>query len=153
MQIRHDPTDKPTKINWIEIFFVNDPDIKYPNPGHSHSMGIKIVLEDEEWESMYKITGCHQLKYFYERLPVSETRIWTIDWDADNFRMTVFCNGQKVIDVTLSDDTCGRRNYGLHWRERYSRPVKYIAFAEYDVESDYFRLGDSKYYANFNNFT
>ena len=50
-------------------------------------------------------------------------------------RITVLCNGVKVLDVTLSDDTCTESK----WNEYWTRDVKLVHFGSDDTASDSYK--------------
>lgn len=132
LQIRSDDkTDKP-HLQWIYVFFVRDPETEPPYSG-----GFRIKLGSNP--PVYRISGCHDFKEFSEPLPNTKVKVWTVDWDAENFRFTIFCNGKKVVDTVFSDSTCR-----YDWKKNYSKEFKYITFPDFDTESDFFRHGDSK---------
>ena len=112
---------------------MKDPDTEPPYSG-----GFDIRLGSDP--PQYSISNCHDLKNFSEPLPDSRVKVWTVGWDAENSRFTIFCNGKKMVDTVLSDSTC---RYS-EWRKGYSGEFKYIAFFDFDTESDFYRRGDSK---------
>ncbi|KAL5259859.1 hypothetical protein ACHWQZ_G010095 [Mnemiopsis leidyi] len=131
LQIRSDDKTEYPHLQWIYVFFMKDPETEPPYSG-----GFRIKLGSNPPE--YSISNCHGSKRFSTSLPHTRVKVWTVDWDADNLRLTIFCNGQKVVDTVLSDRTCRYND----WKEGYPGGFKYITFPDFDTESDFYRHGD-----------
>ena len=73
--------------------------------------------------------------------PSEVDKIWRITLDKTaGMRLQIHCNGVEVLNILISDNTCGRS----HWREYCSRDVEKIYFDPgYDTASDYYRAGQT----------
>ena len=69
-------------------------------------------------------------------LPSDVEKVWEIT-KLSGPRITVSCNGVKVVDILLSDETC-RVSY---WRTLWSRDVEKILFSSSDTASDFYKTG------------
>ncbi|KAL5267275.1 hypothetical protein ACHWQZ_G004344 [Mnemiopsis leidyi] len=127
LQIRTDNHSEKPWLKWIFVQFFESPDVSFGG------FRIDLASNPPSWEIM----NCNSAQRFSESLPASSSRIWTVGWDADNYRFTVFADGVKVVEHTLSDQGCRYSS----WRD-YSKTVKYVAFFIMDFESDYYRPGD-----------
>ena len=136
LQIKSDDVGDFSFAKAIYVLFNHDLDHALYNSG-----GIKIDLKSDP--PQYQIRYCSDDIAFREKLPEAKTKIWTVDWNAQNFKLTVDCNGERIIDVVLSDKTCSKGQ----WREQYSEEFRFITFDSVDNDSmsDYYRYGDSKY--------
>ena len=77
---------------------------------------------------------------FPSNLPSEVDKIWRIILDKTaGIRVRIHCNGVEVVNVLISDNTCGRSD----WRKYWSRDVEYIYFhPSYDTASEYYRAGE-----------
>ena len=69
-------------------------------------------------------------------LPSDRNKVWVIT-KLPGPRLTVQCNGVKVLDLTFSDDTCStfRKDWSTYW----TRQVEQIYFYSGDTASEEYR--------------
>ena len=90
----------------------------------------------------YQLSFCSSSPtYFPSNLPSEVDKIWRITLDRTaGIRLMIHCNGVEVVNILMSDSTCGYRR----WREWWSRDVEFIYFdSYYDSASDYYRAGQT----------
>ena len=68
-------------------------------------------------------------------LPSEINKVWVIT-KLPGPRITLECNGVKVVDITLSDDTCNESGWSTYWTRG---QVKQIEFDSSDTASDEYR--------------
>ena len=65
----------------------------------------------------------------------TDDRVWRITLTrTSGIRLVIHCNEEEVVNVTLSDTTCGNS----WWSNSWSRDVEKIRFDNDDTASDYF---------------
>lgn len=80
-----------------------------------------------------------ELGFLSASLPSETDKILTLVLDrTSDARLLIFCNDVEVLNVVLSDTTCGRND----WREYWYREAKKIIFAPLDTGSDKYRPGE-----------
>ena len=118
--------------------------------GSDDDLEVRFYKENDEigrieiWFSTpvkYEIHNCQDMTDFSSTLPSEVNKIWKIT-KLSGPRIIIECNGEEVVDITMSDDTCDRTK----WRETYlNRDVKKIEFrGKVEASAKYYRPG--KYY-------
>ena len=77
---------------------------------------------------------------FPTALPTETDKIWTITLTGTSgtVRVIIHCNNKEVLNVVVSDTTCGQSI----WSTRWSKDVEKIYFSSCcDTASDYYRPG------------
>ena len=69
--------------------------------------------------------------HLHSRPPSEVNKVWVIT-KLPGPRIKLLCNGVKVLDITISDDTCSNSDWSTYWR----RQVKQIRFHPQDSASD-----------------
>ena len=90
----------------------------------------------------YYILYCSSSRTNFPRnLPTEVDKIWRITLDKTaGIRLQIHCNGVEVLNVLLSDDTCGVS----YWRELWSKDVENIYFRpRFDTVSLDYRAGQT----------
>ena len=86
----------------------------------------------------YRIFGCNRWIWssFPTPLPSATEKIWRITLDkSEGVRLMIHCNGELVLNVTLSNQVCSTSYWSRYW----SGNVEKIWFYFQDTASDYFR--------------
>ena len=74
-------------------------------------------------------------------LPTDTNKVWKISLTrTSDIRLVIHCNEVEVLNVLLSDTTCG---VGSSWSDAWSRDVEKISFKD-DTASDYYRIKGSR---------
>lgn len=76
LQIRTDNHSEKPWLKWIFVQFFESPDVSFGG------FRIDLASNPPSWEVM----NCNSAQRFSESLPASSSRIWTVGWDADNYR-------------------------------------------------------------------
>ena len=72
--------------------------------------------------------------------PVDDTKHWVIQ--KHGYRTVILCNGELVLNITVSSDTCDHPDHADNWETYWRRDVDNIWFSsEYDTASDSFNIG------------
>ena len=91
---------------------------------------------------MYYIFYCSSSRTnFPSNLPTEVDKIWRITLDKTaGIRLQIHCNGVEVLNVLLSDNTCGESYWGKFW----SKDVDNIYFRpSFDTVSLDYRAGQT----------
>ena len=70
--------------------------------------------------------------------PVEVTKHWAIQ---HGYRTVIFCNGELVLNITVSSDTCNQPKNTATWETYWRRDVDFIRFPFSDTASDSFNIG------------
>ena len=89
----------------------------------------------------YGLLGCQN---YYTPLPTSppaeDTKHWVIQ--KHGYRTVIFCNGELVLNITVSSDRCDDPEYANTRETYWRRDVDGIEFSsEMDTASDSFNIG------------
>ena len=84
----------------------------------------------------YFLTGCSRgRKDFPEEVPSERIKVWRITFTrTSGIRIVIHCNNVKVLDMLLSDSTCGNTS----WDTDSVNEVKKIWFSSIDTASDFY---------------
>ena len=76
---------------------------------------------------------------FPSTLPSEVEKVWTITFKtiSDVPALVLHCNDEEVLNVVISDATCGQNIWKTYW----SRDVEKMQFDSRDKASDYYRPG------------
>ena len=74
---------------------------------------------------------------FPTNLPSDNDKVWRVTLTrTSGIRLVVHCNEVEVLNILMSDSTCGNSNWSTNW----SREVPKIRFSSlYDTASDYYQ--------------
>ena len=93
----------------------------------------------------YQIYPCSNYRpAFPTAPPIEVNKVWKIT-QLTGPRITIHCNGVKVLDLTLNKDTCS----GTRWITQWSKKVAKIKFYKDDRASDYYRPAQAGRYGVF----
>ena len=85
----------------------------------------------------YKFEYCSFWNDFPTALPSATEKIWRITLDkSDGVRVKIHCNGELVLNLLLSDETC---EFRYLWSGYWSLDVTNIYFPSYDTASEHYR--------------
>ena len=86
----------------------------------------------------YYINYCSSsMTNFPSALPAARDKIWRITLTkTSGIRLQIHCNNVEVLNILLSDTTCGRSDWSNYW----NRKIEKIRFGPFDSVSDYYRL-------------
>ena len=90
---------------------------------------------------MYALHYCQRYySPFPTSPPVEDTKHWVIQ--KHGYRTVIFCNGELVLNITVSSDTCDSTKYADNWETYWRRNVDNIEFSStHDTASDSFNIG------------
>ena len=90
----------------------------------------------------YYIYYCGSYTNFPVSLPTEVEKVWRITLNRNSgIRLLIHCNNVEVLNILISDSTCGDSSY---WSTYWSRTVGEIWFHnKEDTASDYYRAGQS----------
>ena len=84
-------------------------------------------------QMQYRIRWCSSLSYVpFPTLPTARQKIWTVTYHYSEQRVVVYCNGEEVADLLLTDSVCTRSDWRDYWG---SKPTQ-IYFSSSDRASD-----------------
>ena len=73
---------------------------------------------------------------FSTNLPPDNDKVWRITLSrTSGIRLVVHCNEVEVLNILMSDSTCGSSVWSDYW----SREVAKIMFPSFDTASDYYQ--------------
>ena len=101
---------------------------------HNYSAG-KVIIVFTSTPQYYLYECGDYGTNFPSNLPSEVDKIWRITLNKTaGIRLMIHCNGVEVVNILMSDSTCGYRR----WRKYWSRDVEYIEFyPSWDTASDY----------------
>ena len=74
-------------------------------------------------------------------LPAADDKVWRITKTVTSgIRLQIHCNDVEVLNILMSDTTCGYSSWGVHWNR--DRDVEKIFFIDADTASDYYNRPD-----------
>ena len=101
-----------------------------------------------ESNPQYKIGFCQTSTSFASKLPSTEEKLWTIEWDTG--KLSVSCNGKIMIkEFAPSDATCTDPDYSVSWRDYWERDKTKIFFESDDNMSTFYRMQPGTLQLNF----
>ena len=87
-------------------------------------------------EPQYFLDWCTYPARFDRKLPAAVYKTWRVTVDRTNdIRVIIHCNGVKVVDTIISEETCSFRVWKHHW----TNAVEKIFFPSHDDASDYYK--------------
>ena len=137
MWINYDLENSPLQIK-TDRPLGSDEGVKvwFSNAGGDYAGGVIFTFP-----SMYQLVSCSSSRTdFPNGLPTERDKIWTISLTraSGTVRVIIHCNNFEVLNVVLSDTTCGYSR----WSEMWSRNVEKIFFPSYDKASEFYRSGN-----------
>jgi hypothetical protein len=84
----------------------------------------------------YWLVNCHTTYHPLKSVPAEKDKVWTIE--KHGYKNTVYCNGNKVVEVTASSDTCTDRV----WEDVWGRKVSKIKFSFFGPGSLFYTIGE-----------
>ena len=86
---------------------------------------------------VYKIQYCSSdYTNFPTNLPSDNDKVWRVTLTGTSgIRLVVHCNEVEVLNILMSNSTCGNSNWSTYW----SREVAKIKFRSDDTASDYYQ--------------
>ena len=88
------------------------------------SGGISLWFPDDAVK--YKLVECSYYRVFPNELPSVREKEWMIQ--KLGYRTLIYCNGQKVVNTTTSEDSCRMPMFRDSWSTTWKREVKNIQF-------------------------
>jgi hypothetical protein len=85
----------------------------------------------------YRLENCHTSLHPLKSVPAEKDKVWTIE--KHGYKNTVYCNGNKVVEVTASPDTC---EYDSDWEDVWGRKVSRIEFSWWKSASIFYMIGE-----------
>ena len=84
----------------------------------------------------YQLWTCtNSRNNFLTELPTDTNKVWKISQTkTSDIRLVIHCNEEEVVNVILSDTTCGDSRWSSLWKG----DVEKISFHEDDTASDYY---------------
>ena len=85
----------------------------------------------------FYIWSCSRsLTNFPTNLPPDNDKVWRVTLTRiSGIRLVVHCNEEEVLNIQISDSTCGDSRWSTYW----SREVAKIQFHSSDTASDYYQ--------------
>ena len=85
----------------------------------------------------FYIWSCSRgLTNFPTNLPPDNDKVWRVTLTRiSGIRLVVHCNEEEVLNILMSDSTCGDSRWSTYW----SREVAKIKFHSSDTASDYYQ--------------
>ena len=88
----------------------------------------------------YWVYRCKGYTNFPAALTIATEKIWRITvTKSSGVRLKVFCNGEEVLDLLLSESTCTYSPYSSTWNSYWTQDMAKIRFYHSDTASDFFR--------------
>ena len=90
----------------------------------------------------YALHYCQRYNYspFQTSPPAEDVKHWVIQ--KHGYRTVIFCNGELVLNITVSSDTCDNLAFANTWETYWRRDVDNIWFSsEWDTASVSFNIG------------
>ena len=101
----------------------------------SSAGGVTLQFTSTPQYELYKCTNSRT--DFPTELPTEEEKVWRISLTkTSGIRLVIHCNEVQVLNVLMSDSTCGYSSWNYYW----SRDVEKIRFNRWDSASEYYRL-------------
>ena len=90
---------------------------------------------------MYALVNCQRYySPFQTSPPAEDNKHWVIQ--KHGYRTVIFCNGELVLNITVSSDTCGNPEYANTWEKYWRRDVGGIVIpSKWDTASVSFNIG------------
>ena len=111
---------------------------------HFHSAEKDYVSAISLWPNWsppkYQLFSCStSTTRFPTDLPSETDKVWTITKSSVSGapRLVIHCNGKEVLNVVMSDSTCGDYKWSTHW----TQDVDQLEFDSSEIASDYYRPG------------
>ncbi|XP_063674031.1 uncharacterized protein LOC134811203 isoform X2 [Bolinopsis microptera] len=108
--------------------------VNFYSAGGEGAGGVMIYFN----AARYLLNYCSSSYAYFSVNPHSAAadKVWriTLTKTAD-VRVVIHCNEVEVLNILLSDSTCGNANY---WSTYWNRDVAKIEFTSYDTASDYY---------------
>ena len=82
----------------------------------------------------YHIVPCSDYTTFPSPLPSEVNKVWQIT-KLSGPRITIHCNGVKVLDIEMSDSKCPDSG---NWKTAWRKDIEKIVFVSSDKASDYY---------------
>ena len=83
---------------------------------------------------------------FPTTLPTATEKIWKFSLDkSSGIRVKIDCNGKRVLDVLLSDETCANKKWSIFWNRQLEKVQFDLLWHHGDTASEYYRLNPGKH--------
>ena len=109
--------------------------VTFYDPQGDKAGGFKIAFASR---IQYEVEYCKYYTGFPASLPTTREKVWRITktGTGEDIRLTIHCNGVKVVDLQMSDEVCrrNRRNWIYFW----NKDIVSLHF-QHDSASDYYR--------------
>ena len=99
---------------------------------------VGVLTLDFSSTPQYYIGACSSdWTNFPTNLPPGNDKVWRVTLTrTSGIRLVVHCNEMEVLNILMSDSTCGDSNWSYYW----SGEIAKIKFSfEYDTASDYYQ--------------
>ena len=133
--INYDLENSPLQIRTDSVVGSNERvAVNFYNAQGSLAGGIQLFFSST---TMYDLRSCsNSYLSFPTSLPTETDKIWKLTLiRTSDVRLMIHCNNKEVLNVVLSDTTCGYISWNFHW----SRDIEKIKFFSSDTASDYYR--------------
>ena len=111
-----------------------------------------IWYDDEEWRIAggidiwftspvkYLLVDCQYYTSFPLPVPAEQYKHWVIE--KRGYRTVILCNGQLVLDIKASSETCDNPKYRDTWATNWGREVTSIKFpSRWDTATNLYYIG------------
>ena len=88
----------------------------------------------------YMLVKCQKYQTAFS-VPADQDKHWVIE--KRGYRTVMLCNGQLVLDITASSETCDSDTWADTWATYWGRKVSYIKFPSEggDIATDFYFVG------------
>ena len=107
--------------------------VYFYNAAGKRTGDVSFDLKSPPTYSKYSIGLCRKWTKFPSVLPSETHKVWQLTKQPGP-RIKLQCNGEIVLDILLSDQTCDNNE---NWKEDWG-DVKQIMFRKWDTASDYY---------------
>ena len=133
--INYDLEESPLQIRTDSVVGSNEQVyVVFYNAKEDSAIGFALIFESPP---QYILGRCGvSSTNFPTDLPSDTDKIWKLTLTrTSDVRLMIHCNNKEVLNVVLSDTTCGYSAWSTTW----SKDVEKIKFVSSDTASDYYR--------------
>ena len=136
--INYDLENSPLQIRTDSV--VGSDEIVHVNFYNAQESYVTAVQLFFSHPGQYYLGYCSKSRTdFSTSLPTETDKIWKLTLiRTSDVRLTIHCNNKEVLDVVISDTTCGYSDWSAFW----SKDVEKMMFFSSDTASDYYRAGN-----------
>ena len=88
----------------------------------------------------YRLVDCQNYTSFSLTVPVEQDKHWVVE--KRGYRTVILCNGQLVLDIMASSETCDDPEYADKWATNWGREVTCIEFpSRWDTATNLYYVG------------